>query len=292
MKTHQSLIWLTCLNVIFLFSCSKETVQKSAEGVEAKPATKSSTLKQRPIGGATTFVTFEGGNYISSLGDGITFGNTLPHPINDPTGIYDGYPIPTIVYVNWTLNAAPVPYQINGAYFSIIEPTFPTSGITGEAATLASISAYQTQVNKINTDPTKPLLADRQAAITALAPPVITAVASGGGGVKIVSGLLIQDHNSPTRMSIVNQKYVTPEMAGPKLFVGYTSISPYKFYFYAPVGSTGGAVTSITVTQNGAAILPSAHNLTYSGNENDGFHTIGTVTMGTTVYNINSWLYP
>jgi hypothetical protein len=295
MKT-KSLSFLLMLPLLYLASCSKnalnETPEETSQVVSKDEITTSGVTTLNVDDPSLVFVEYVGGQYISSYEGGITFGPTLPHPIDDPTGIYDGYPISTITYVNWTLNpSAPVPYAINEAYFSMLQPTFPSSGITGEAATIQAIQDYQTALNSISQNATLTHEEKVQQA-NALASPQITAVATGGGGVKRVSGLLVRDHLSPTQMSVVNERYVRPTITSPGKLVGVAFKSGYRIEMYAPTASTSGPVTSVKVTYSNVVQTVASFNVSYSGTF-ESYHTIGSVTLSSgQVFAIDNYLEP
>jgi hypothetical protein len=274
---------------LFLASCSKSIVRETPDEKISTPPEEVTTFNVEDP--SKVFVEYVGGQYISSYEGGLTFGPTLPHPIDDPTGIYDGYPIPTITYVNWTLNPAPVSYAIDGAYFSMLQPTFPTSGITGAEATISSIHNYQVALYNILQNATLTQEQKKQQA-NALPLPQITAVASGGGEVRRVSGLLVRDHLSPTRMSVVNEKYTPPAITSPGKSVGVVSKNGYQVRMYAPVESTSGPVTTVTVTYAGAAQTVASFDVNYSGTW-ESYHTIGSVTLSNgVVLLIDNYLEP
>ena len=135
--------------------------------------------------------------YLCGWGSGITFGNSLPHPIvNDPNGYRDGELIPTINYVGWTLNAnGEIQTRISGAYFSIVVPSYTTGGDQR-----ATITAYHNNLAKYWADTTGSV---------AYPMPLGTSTGSGGSGFKETRGMLVMDHLSPTKMSVTSDQYKT-----------------------------------------------------------------------------------
>lgn len=194
------ILGLVCITI---FSCKKEKITKSE--IKAEEVTERSNSLQDQT---KVFVSISNGNYISSYGGGITFGTNLPHPTSlDPNGYQDGQPIPTIDFVNWTLNSAPITYVINGAYFNLLEPTFPTSGLQVSASSLKALRDYDEACRKISSDTTK-TYEQKRVALAELPNPTIFSTYGTSGDFKVVSGLLITDHLSTTKMSVVSEKYI------------------------------------------------------------------------------------
>ncbi|MDF2191708.1 hypothetical protein [Paraflavitalea sp. CAU 1676] len=286
----QILSCVLLISALYLQSCTK-SVEKEAPLEEIKSATPEERETLSVQDPSKVFVEYVNGQYVTSYQGGLTFGPTLPHPIDDPTGVYDGYQIPTIEFLNWTLNAAALPYTLDGAYFSMLQPTFPSSGITGEAATISSIETYHSALYDIWQNATLTHTQKVQQA-NAVATPTITAVASGGGEVKRVSGLLIRDHESPTKMSVVNEKYMVPTVTGTDKIVGVVNTGGYRIDMFAPSSSTAGPVTRVTVEYLTSPRTVASYNITYSGTW-ESYHTVGTLTLSNgTVFNINHYLEP
>lgn len=285
--TKSSLLLIsTCL----LFSCSKDADFKDSRAVSA-------TEVSQIVDGSSVWVTLtSNGEYISSYGNGITFSTVLPHPIGDADGVNDGTPISSIEYVNWTLNTAPVTAVISGPYFTLFEPTFPTTAIQITNNYLKARDTYQKQILQINTTILNPNTGDpytqqeKKDMIAAIPVPSISGnVSPSSDYVKIVSGLLIQDHTSPTRMSVVDQKFVAPV---PVKLVGACRIQTlYNLTMYAPQSTTGGAVTKVIAKNTAGTIINvQSFNIQYTSNADGTYHTQGTVTINSIVYNINSTL--
>ena len=293
MKTQTSLFFHAFLACSLLaISCKKEvTAEKPLqEGNTIK--TPDAVINQLPgIENSKRHVLFSGGEYISTYGDGITFGTSLPHPTDDPTGVYDGYPIPTIGSVNWIGGSWVCPGTWSEGYFSILVPTFPASGVISAEANIDAFHDFQHEIFKINTDPNLNIL-QKELKIEALPEPERIVKVEQGDMIR-VAGLLIRDHTSPTGMSVIDEKYITPPVEGSLKTVGFAIKGVYRCTMKAPTSSTSGPVTSVKVTNGGVTVPLERYSLTYSGNIDIGFHTIGTITLASgLVLNIDDYLYP
>jgi len=252
------------------------------------------SLVQVTVGGSGTY----SGQFISSYSaGGVTFGATLPHPIDDPAGIYDGYPIlGGIGYVNYMVSSSPCNTIINGAYFTIFEPTLPTTGLTVAESTVNSIAAYDNALNAIFQEPYSATVtqATKNAQVANVPSPSINVTVDGPGTYIVVRGLLIRDHTSPTMMSIVTDKFVTPPVTSPAEMIGQQIVNGYTCSMYAPFNSpSSGPIASVSVKYSGNPVSVMGFSLSYTGDDNFGYHTVGTITItGGTVLNIDSWLYP
>jgi hypothetical protein len=200
MKNVNRILVIAMIVAFGIISCSKERTSDTKQtpptgigneiGTVAQSAPDNSSKQWVTVSSSGSFA----GQYISSYGGGITFGTNLPHPIDsDPNGYYDGQPIPTIEYVNWTLNNAPIEYVVNGAYFLLIEPTFSSDDI----AMRKRVDDYKKDVDKYFADTTG----------TVPYPVPIGTSTGSGGGVKELRGMLIRDHTSPTLMAVCSDKY-------------------------------------------------------------------------------------
>ncbi|GAO45599.1 hypothetical protein [Flavihumibacter petaseus] len=292
MKKMKALVLGVCLSTILL-SCSKENAKDPA--TSGSPAASLPTSQSDPALvrsnsvqlGEKVFVTYSGGQYISSFQGGITFGATLPHPTDDPSGIYDGYPIPTIDYVNWTINPAPCPTTVNGQFFTILEPTFPSSVISNTEQTLQAYDSYFDQIKAIHNTTTYVVNgvtfpADntwKSNQVAALQYPQVTATVTGGGGIKTVTGQLIRDHLSPTKMSVISEKYVPSSSTSSTKVVGVAFHGAYRVTCYAPSGSSSGPVTSVLVTSSGVTQTVASFSINYTNPSLGVYQTIGSITL-------------
>lgn len=252
-------------------SCSKkdtgsgEEQQKTDYGVASRKKIRSqSNVIARLPDGYVNVILSSNNEYVSSYGGGITFGTSLPHPItSDPNGMHDGEAIPTIDFVNWTLNSAPVPYTINGAYFVVLEPYFPA------AVTSAQVQQYFVSLRNYWSDTTG-----------TVARPTPLGSTSGSGGVKEVKGILVRDHSSPTLMSVCPDTW-----KGNMLEVGTLYSGSYVITVYGPTYINGTA-NKVKVTQNGTLVSVTSFSINYYGSESGNYlHMTGSIllTNGTTI---------
>ena len=93
MKRKTPLAYLSIISAFLLVSCSKtETQEPTAQSLDRLNVDAATMAAAASSPSNKYFVEYADGKYISTYGGGITFGTSLPHPIDDPTGIYDGYP--------------------------------------------------------------------------------------------------------------------------------------------------------------------------------------------------------
>ncbi|RZM22059.1 MAG: hypothetical protein EOO88_30600 [Pedobacter sp.] len=286
----KNVLCVVAISTIFTVSCKKESafseplIDEKENQQEQNDLPETAALDEpsaRPI-------ELTNGIYTCSYTWPITFGSSFPHPTNDPNGFYDGTPL-SIPYVapqstNTGLSV------IDGSRFTIIRPVNVLTGTGGpSAAYLTSLTNYNKALQTIiqSNEPQSVKLTQ----MANLQRPALQLSAGSTGTWETISGMVVQDHTSPTLMAVVKEKYIVPSAVSYYLLGTSFRTGGYTFSYYIPSGSPTGAVTKVIAKKNGLTVTGVTFNLTWSGNEINGNLVVGTVTVpGQPVFTINDLL--
>ncbi|GGG92389.1 hypothetical protein [Pedobacter zeae] len=197
-KFKSSPLIICLLYVLVAMSCKKEIVTDSVDQeIKFKKKLAVTPETPNPGGGLGSFVVLnENGDYVTSYGGGINFGNTFTYPLSVQS-YQNGTPY-TPYYSGGYSPSNMLSFTQNGPHFTMLLGTV-VGGMTTN--TYDAISAYNTAFNNY---------INGTGDLTSFPQYSTYAVQYGGSsdGILTINGTFVLDTQSPTHVSVTNIKYI------------------------------------------------------------------------------------